>query len=52
MLVSPSASPPNTTQWFDTFFSECELLGCRVDYLGRYRVINNTFLYESMVSTW
>ena len=37
MLVSPSASPPNTTQWFDTFFSECELLGCRVDYLGKYR---------------
>lgn len=33
-LVSPSASPPNTEEWFDEFFEICEALGCRVDYIG------------------
>ena len=34
-LVSPSASPPDTEQWFDEFFEICESLGCRVDYIGK-----------------
>ena len=33
-LVSPSASPPNTEEWFSEFFEICQNIGCRIDYLG------------------
>ena len=36
ILVSPSASPPNTEKWFDDFFSICSELGCRIDYLATH----------------
>ena len=36
ILVSPCASAPNTTEWFDEFFSICEELGCKIDYLASH----------------
>lgn len=42
ILVSPSASPPTTEQWFDDFFQICEAIGCRIDYLGKN--LASTFL--------
>jgi hypothetical protein len=36
ILVSPCASAPNTTQWFDEFFDMCKELGCRIDYLATH----------------
>lgn len=36
ILVSPSASPPNTEKWFDEFFPICMELGCRIDYLATH----------------
>ena len=41
ILVSPSASPPNTEEWFDAFFEVCEVLGCRVDYLATHSYSGN-----------
>ena len=35
-LVSPCASAPNTTLWFDEFFDICKELGCRIDYLSTH----------------
>jgi len=34
-LVSP-APAGNPTKWFDEFFAECEILGCRIDYLATH----------------
>ena len=36
ILVSPSAAPPNTQEWFDEFFDICKELGCRVDYVATH----------------
>jgi len=36
VLVSPSASALTTTEWFDEFFTLCDILGCRVDYLATH----------------
>ena len=36
VLVSPCASAPNTTLWFDEFFDICKELGCRIDYLSTH----------------
>jgi len=35
ILVSPAPAGGNTN-WFDPFFEACELLGCRIDYLGTH----------------
>lgn len=34
-LVSPAPAGGNTN-WFDQFFAECEVLGCRIDYLATH----------------
>lgn len=41
ILVSPSASPPNTEEWFDTFFEVCDVIGCRVDFLATHQYSGN-----------
>jgi len=41
VLVSPSASPPNTEEWFDQFFEVCDVIGCRVDYLATHSYTGN-----------
>ena len=40
-LVSPSASPPHTEEWFDQFFEVCDVIGCRVDYLATHAYTGN-----------
>jgi len=35
ILVSPAPAGGNTN-WFDPFFEECKLLGCRIDYLATH----------------
>merc|ERR1712055_912264 len=40
-LVSPSASPPHTEEWFDAFFEVCDVIGCKVDYLATHSYTGN-----------
>jgi len=35
ILVSPAPAGGNTN-WFDPFFEECKILGCRIDYLATH----------------
>ena len=35
-LVAPATGNADT-EWFDQFMVECELLGCRFDYLATHR---------------
>ena len=35
ILVSPSAAGGGDEEWFERFF-ECEVLGCRIDYLATH----------------
>ena len=34
-LVSPATAGVDT-DWFDAFMAECEILGCRIDYLATH----------------
>ena len=36
ILVSPSAAGGGDEEWFERFFAECEILGCRIDYLATH----------------
>lgn len=35
LLVSPATGHADT-EWFDLFWAECELLGCRFDFLATH----------------
>ena len=34
--MSPSAAGGGDEEWFERFFAECEILGCRIDYLATH----------------
>ena len=34
--MSPSAAGGGNEEWFERFFAECEILGCRIDYLATH----------------
>ena len=36
VFVSPSAAGGGNEEWFERFFAECEILGCRIDYLATH----------------
>ena len=44
ILVSPATGHADT-EWFDQFWAECELLGCRFDYVTIYLTI---YLFDYM----
>ena len=52
ILVSPATGHADT-EWFDLFWAECELLGCRFDYLATHfydaRSAEKTIQVEKLV---